>query len=121
MRMASPSRWRPSGCRRGLKARVLRPDVDPDLIRIAEIYKCNEKEIQLVIRRYNSEEALDKVSVEKEDEQQDVKYIRGGVEHSVAQNRSIYTASWTNGLNVVSIIGDVTEEELEQMIDSIYT
>lgn len=25
MRMASPSRWRPSGCRRGLKARVLRP------------------------------------------------------------------------------------------------
>lgn len=53
--------------------------------------------------------------------QQDVKYIRGGVEHSLAQNRAIYTASWTNGLNIVSIIGDVTEEELEQMIDSIYT
>lgn len=110
-------KWLPEG----FEGQGVTTDVDPDLIRIAEIYKCNEKEIQLVIRRYNSEEALDKVSVEKEDEQQDVKYIRGGVEHSVAQNRSIYTASWTNGLNVVSIIGDVTEEELEQMIDSIYT
>ena len=93
----------------------------PDFIRIAETYSYDEKKIKIMIRRYNSEEALDKVSVEKEDEQQDVKYIRGGVEHSVAQNRSIYTASWTNGLNVVSIIGDMTEEELEQMIDSIYT
>ena len=37
------------------------------------------------------------------------------MEHSVAQNRSIYTASWTNGLNVVSIIGDMTEEELERI------
>ena len=101
-------KWLPEG----FEGQGVTTDVDPDLIRIAEIYKCNEKEIQLVIRRYNSEEALDKVSVEKEDEQQDVKYIRGGVEHSVAQNRSIYTASWTNGLNVVSIIGDVTEEEL---------
>ena len=27
----------------------------------------------------------------------------------------------TNGLNMASIMGDVTEEELEQMIDSIYT
>ena len=88
---------------------------------MAVTYCKYQKKIKIMIRRYNSEEALDKVSVEKEDEQQDVKYIRGGVEHSVAQNRSIYTASWTNGLNVVSIIGDMTEEELEQMIDSIYT
>lgn len=49
------------------------------------------------------------------------KYIKGGVVHSVAQNNAAYTASWTNGLNMVSIMGDVTEEELERMIDSIYT
>ena len=72
------------------------------------------------LKKYTKEE-LDRISVEKENGQQDVKYIRGGVEHSLAQNRAIYTASWTNGLNIVSIIGDVTEEELEQMIDSIYT
>ena len=41
--------------------------------------------------------------------------------HSVAQNNAAYTASWTNGLNMVSIMGDVTVEELERMIDSIYT
>lgn len=110
-------KWLPEG----FESLGVTTNVDPDFIRIAETYSYDEKKIKIMIRRYNSEEALDKVSVEKEDEQQDVKYIRGGVEHSVAQNRSIYTASWTNGLNVVSIIGDMTEEELEQMIDSIYT
>ena len=110
-------KWLPEG----FEGQGVTTDVDPDFIRIAEIYRLNKREIQITIRCYNSEDALDKVSVEKEDEQQDVKYIRGGVEHSVAQNRAIHTASWTNGLNVVSIIGDVTEEELEQMIDSIYT
>lgn len=96
-------------------------DVDPDFIRIMAVYQCEEKAVQVTVRNYNSKEELDRISVEKENGQQDVKYIRGGVEHSLAQNRAIYTASWTNGLNIVSIIGDVTEEELEQMIDSIYT
>lgn len=72
-------------------------------------------------RRCNSEEVLDKFSLEKQEGQQDTKYIKGGVVHSVAQNNAAYTASWTNGLNMVSIMGDVTEEELERMIDSIYT
>ena len=94
---------------------------DSEFLRIIAIYEYNERQVKITIRRYNSEEALDRVSVEKENGQQDEKYIRGGVEHSLAQNRAIYTASWTNGLNIVSIIGDVTEEELEQMIDSIYT
>lgn len=94
---------------------------DAEFLRIAATYKDNGKEAKIVVRRYNSKEALDRVSVEKENGQQDVKYIRGGVEHSIAQNRGFYTASWTNGLNIVSIAGSVTEEELEQMIDSIYT
>ena len=85
------------------------------------MYQCEQKEIRVTVRRYNSEEVLDRISVEKEDGQQDVKYIRGGVEHSIAQNKGFYAASWTNGLSIVSIAGSLTEEELERMIDSIYT
>ena len=99
-------KWLPEG----FESLGVTTNVDPDFIRIAETYSYD-----------NAKEALERVSVEKENGQQDEKYIRGGVEHSLAQNRAIYTASWTNGLNIVSIIGDVTEEELEQMIDSIYT
>ena len=110
-------KWLPEG----FESRDVIISVDPDFIRIATRYTGDEKEIKIVVHRYNSEEALDRVSVEKENGQQDVKYIRGGVEHSIAQNRGFYTASWTNGLNIVSIVGSVTEEELEQMIDSIYT
>lgn len=110
-------KWLPEG----FESLGVTTNVDPDSIRIAETYSYDEKKIKIAIRCYNAKEALERVSVEKENGQQDEKYIRGGVEHSLAQNRAIYTASWTNGLNIVSIIGDVTEEELEQMIDSIYT
>ena len=94
---------------------------DAEFLRNAATYKDNEKEAKIVVRRCNSEEVLDKFSLEKQEGQQDTKYIKGGVVHSVAQNNAAYTASWTNGLNMVSIMGDVTEEELERMIDSIYT
>lgn len=110
-------KWLPEG----FESLGVTTNVDPDFIGIAETYSYDEKKIKIAIRCYNAKEALERVSVEKENGQQDEKYIRGGVEHSLAQNRAIYTASWTNGLNIVSIIGDVTEEELEQMIDSIYT
>lgn len=110
-------KWLPEG----FESLGVTTNVDPDFIRIAETYSYDEKKIKIAIRCYNAKEALERGSVEKENGQQDEKYIRGGVEHSLAQNRAIYTASWTNGLNIVSIIGDVTEEELEQMIDSIYT
>lgn len=110
-------KWMPEG----FESVEITTNVDPDFIRIAETYQCDEKEIKITIRGYNSEEELDKFSFEKQNEQQDTKYIKGGVVHSVAQNNAAYTASWTNGLNMVSIMGDVTEEELEQMIDSIYT
>ena len=66
-------------------------------------------------------DALERFSLEKQEGQQDTKYTKDGVVHSIAQNNAACTASWTNGLNMASIMGDVTEEELEQMIDSIYT
>lgn len=110
-------KWLPEG----FELAKVTVNFDAEFLRIAATYKDNGKEAKIVVRRYNSKEALDRVSVEKENGQQDVKYIRGGVEHSIAQNRGFYTASWTNGLNIVSIAGSVTEEELEQMIDSIYT
>ena len=95
--------------------------VDPDFIRIIAVYQYGEKEIKVTVRRYNSEDALERFSLEKQEGQQDTKYTKDGVVHSIAQNNAACTASWTNGLNMASIMGDVTEEELEQMIDSIYT
>ena len=85
------------------------------------MYQYGEKEIKVTVRRYNSEDALERFSLEKQEGQQDTKYTKDGVVHSIAQKNAACTASWTNGLNMASIMGDVTEEELEQMIDSIYT
>ena len=114
---AKAPKWLPEG----FEFAKVTVNFDAEFLRIAATYKDNEKEAKIVVRRCNSEEVLDKFSLEKQEGQQDTKYIKGGVVHSVAQNNAAYTASWTNGLNMVSIMGDVTEEELERMIDSIYT
>ena len=110
-------KWLPEGFER----RDVIISVDPDFIRIIAVYQYGEKEIKVTVRRYNSEDALARFSLEKQEGQQDTKYTKDGVVHSIAQNNAACTASWTNGLNMASIMGDVTEEELEQMIDSIYT
>lgn len=110
-------KWLPEG----FESRDVIISVDPDFIRIIAVYQYGEKEIKVTVRRYNSEDALERFSLEKQEGQQDTKYTKDGVVHSIAQNNAACTASWTNGLNMASIMGDVTEEELEQMIDSIYT
>lgn len=110
-------KWLPEG----FESRDVIISVDPDFIRIIAVYQYGEKEIKVTVRRYNSEDALERFSLEKQEGQQDTKYTKDGVVHSIAQKNAACTASWTNGLNMASIMGDVTEEELEQMIDSIYT
>ena len=110
-------KWLPEG----FESLGVTTNVAPDFIRIAETYSYDEKKIKITIRRYNSEDALERFSLEKQKGQEDKKYVSGGVVHSIAQNNAIYTASWTHGLNMVNIVGDVAEEELERIIDSIYT
>ena len=110
-------KWLPEG----FESLGVTTNVAPDFIRIAETYSYDEKKIKITIRRYNSEDALERFSLEKQKGQEDKKYVSGGVVHSIAQNNAIYTASWTHGLNMVNIGGDVAEEELERIIDSIYT
>ena len=69
------------------------------------MYQYGEKEIKVTVRRYNSEDALERFSLEKQEGQQDTKYTKDGVVHSIAQNNAACTASWTNGLNMASIMG----------------
>ena len=109
-------KWLPEG----FESRDVIISVDPDFIRIIAVYQCREKEIRVTVRRYNSEEVLEGFLLEKQEWLQETEYISNHVVHSIFQNVDTYSASWSRGLNVATISGDVTEEELEKIIDSIY-
>ena len=55
-------KWLPEG----FESLGVTTNVDPDFIRIAETYSYDEKKIKIAIRCYNAKEALERVSVEKE-------------------------------------------------------
>lgn len=109
-------KWLPEG----FESRDVIISVDPDFIRIIAVYQCREKEIRVTVRCYNSQEGLEGFLLEKQEWLQETEYISNHVVHSIFQNVDTYSASWSRGLNVATISGDVTEEELEKIIDSIY-
>lgn len=65
-------KWLPEG----FESRDVIISVDPDFIRIIAVYQYGEKEIKVTVRRYNSEDALERFSLEKQEGQQDTKYTK---------------------------------------------
>ena len=47
-------------------------------------------------------------------------YMRNGIDHSIAPNDEKVMAYWNNGNYECYIIGDITIEDVERMINSIY-
>jgi len=76
-----------------------------------------EGENSLIIRY--REITPDSLNVEKGDTQVSV-HPRGGIQHYVMPNYEQYQAHWQNGELNCNIIGNVSKEEMVQMIESIY-
>ncbi len=47
-------------------------------------------------------------------------YMAGGITHYIFSNNSKYGVAWTNGLVQVAIQGDLPEDDLKKMVNSIY-
>lgn len=72
--------------------------------------------LSVTIRNYDSAKQS---QIEKDVESATI-YESGGLEHYLVSDKSFEKAVWINGQLEVRIIGNVTHQELEKMIDSIY-
>lgn len=50
-----------------------------------------------------------------------LEYTKNGIVHYIMSNENILTAAWINGTCECSISGELDEEEMATIIDSIYT
>ena len=109
-------RWAPEGTEEVEQPRVSERS---DKTRIVGNYLIGEREFTIRIMIYNAipEEYLgsyqkDDVAVEE--------YESGGVIHYITENIDNISSMWTNGCIEGYIQGDLSIEELKDMIDSIY-
>lgn len=76
--------------------------------------------IQVNIYLEDEERSLDSFGKFQKDEGDPTPYESGGITHLLATNAGRPVALWANGSAECVISGDITMEELKQMIDSIY-
>lgn len=95
---------------------------DPNRIVFLESYhrEADYIIIQAVIHLDNENENPIVVEEFFKDEGEPVPYEAGGITHLLTTNGGRPSALWANGPAECAITGDITMEELKQMIDSIY-
>ena len=90
-----------------------------DRTRIQGTYVVDGKEFTILIVVYNTE-PNEYSTVYQRDEETEQEYEAGGVVHYLVENNGFASAAWTNSVVEGHIQGELTLEELRDMIDSIY-
>lgn len=103
--------WMPEG----FEQTELRIDAVPCTTFYAS-YACGERLISVSINEINK----DGMFIYQKDEEPVDRFFAGGVTHYIMSNLSSGKAVWANGDMECSISGDLSREELERMIESIY-
>lgn len=96
--------------------KILSTSID---LKFRATYEAEEKFIAVTIWQYESAEAAGREAFEKDDLTVST-YKSGGVTHYLMSNEGQLKAAWANQNMVCSISGDLSEDELKEMIDSIY-
>lgn len=89
-----------------------------DGTRISVTYEYDNGRFNFVIYLY--EIPQEETAIYQKDDETIVEYHQNGIVHYIMNNNGRYGASWTNGNVECSIQGDLTLNDLEKMVDSIY-
>jgi hypothetical protein len=88
-------------------------------VKFYAFFKSESRIIAVTIYQFKSAEDASKITFEK-DTSSVILYKCGGITHYLMANNGQMEAVWTNANMMCSISGDLSEEELKCMIDSIY-
>ncbi len=90
------------------------------VVRIRASYRAQDKNLSVMVRQYDSPERMDSGVFEKDSGNLTL-YEQGGNVHYIMSNNAQVTATWTLGdRTICSISGDLTVNEMKQVVDSIY-
>lgn len=107
--------WWPSG----FELNRLSVHSSRDMVFINALYCKDQQTISIIVRLYPETQSVPTASFEK-DQANLCEYRKGGITHYVMQNLGKLRVTWVNKQAACSLSGDITQMEIEKMIDSIY-
>ena len=101
---------------------IVNPMVNSGLIIFHVLYQREDDSLIIQVNIYleDKDRVHDNFQNFQKDEGDPISYEAGGITHLLATNAGRPTALWANGPAECTISGDITMDELKQMIDSIY-
>ena len=91
-----------------------------DSVKLLATYQAGTKNIVITIRQYSAPSGVGSITFEK-DAAEVISYEKDNIMHYIMANNERLTATWIAGEKIVcSISGNLTIEQIEHMIDSIY-
>lgn len=107
--------WAPSGT---IALDHISQETMSDKVKISAIYEYDEGHFNFVIYIY--EVPQEETAIYQKDNNTVTEYVECGITYYLMSNNGKYGVGWTNGNAECSIQGDLTLEDLQKMIDSIY-
>ena len=101
---------------------IVNPMVNSGLIIFHVLYQREDDSLIIQVNIYleDKDRVHDNFQNFQKDEGDPISYEAGGITHLLATNAGRPTALWANDPAECTISGDITMDELKQMIDSIY-
>lgn len=109
----------PTWCPQGTVEQRIQVSEQEDRVKIRASFQSAGKELGLSITVYNEIPDAYDGTYEKDDTPV-IEYISGGVTHYIISNLDNKTVVWTHANLECSISGEISTEELQQMVDSLY-
>lgn len=110
----------PSWLPDGFEADTITVTPQVGIVRIRASYRAHDRNFSVMIRQYDSPENMDSATFEK-DSADIIVYEQGSITHYIMSNNASLTATWMAGEQLLcSISGDLTVDEMKQIINSIY-
>ena len=87
---------------------------------ISATYRDGQKSIAIRVFCYRNTEDISDLWLEKDTDLYKDTYQAHGIEHAISENYGHTQVMWRNGLCTCNITGDISREDAEKMINSIY-
>jgi hypothetical protein len=97
----------------------LKASVMPTKTTIYSLYKNGEKSFSFTIQVFKAMEDISSVTFEKDGEDVE-KYVKDGIDYYIMSNLDSKRVTWINNRLLCSISGNLSVNELKEMVDSIY-
>lgn len=92
----------------------------PTYMTATAVYVADESELIVRISYYSETDTMPDFNFEKNDDNKQNKVTRNGITYHYTENYEVLRVTWKDGKCLYSLLGEVSREEMDQIINSIY-